>query len=223
MQNDKVKCKMLPSDRAMGIAASSILLVLLFLGGCMPAFTSCKGDLEIRTRDGAPHERFVVVSFWDYPTTNAIGGKRKRGEVVINEVLVIDSEVITVDFPTKVYTAIWTPALGTQHIAPQPGVMVFNANYLSSWNIGGTETYGKSCCGPPKTRHEFTIDLVTPEEFLLDRKDDYSSIEFFEEFLDRKKDLVKKMRKCRGLTEEEKVMVLEKLSETARTLGISEF
>ncbi len=43
---------------------------------------------------------------------------------------------------------------------------------------------------------------------------------FLEEFLAEKKNLLKKMKKCKGLTDQEIEMILDKLSQAAKLLGV---
>ncbi len=181
-------------------------VLILFTNGCMPAFTRCKGYLKIQNQQSNGDERFVVVSFWDYPVIN-----NSKGRIIVNEVIATESKILTIDFPVKTYTVIWTPALGTQHLAPEPGILVFSKNYFPSWNIGGTEDELRICCGPPKSEHEFEIKLLASPENLFE-ENKYFTKAFFEKLLDNKKDLLNKLRKCEGLTDEEEEMVLANLS-----------
>jgi hypothetical protein len=141
----------------------------------------------------------------------------QKGKAVINEVILTESKLITVKFPAKIYMVVWTPVLATQHIAPEPGIIVFNKDYSPSWNVGGTQSDKRMCCGPPKSSHEFTITFSS-EEMPIGRRAEYEAKELFEKLLDKKTDLTRKMGKCKGLTEAEKEMVLEKLSQTAEIL-----
>ena len=204
------------------LAMLSILTLPLFTAGCMfvPAITSSKGDLQIISQSndiGHANERFVVVSFWDYPTVN-----NDRGEVVITGVIVTESKFLDMKFPMVGYWMVWTPVFGTQHIAPEPGVMVFRDDCLPAWGFGCFEPeFGvKLCCQAPSSKHDFVIDLTNFEKTLYDEKrvPDYKY--FFEEFLDKKKDLIKKMDKCKDITSQEKSMVIDKITKTAAILEV---
>jgi len=43
---------------------------------------------------------------------------------------------------------------------------------------------------------------------------------FLEEFLAEKRKLLKKMKKCKGLTDQDREMVLDKLTVAAKVLGV---
>ncbi len=163
-------------------------------------------------------ERYIVVSLWDYPMIN-----EKKGDIVINKVVLTEEKSITIDFPFKIYMVVWTPVFGTQHLAPEPGIVVFNKNHLPSWNVGGTDSQIRMCCEKPMSKHNFLIELLGSEQALLDEKGEYAFDKWFlEEFLAEKKNLIRKMEKCEGLTDEEIDMVLEKLSQAARILGVED-
>ena len=207
------------------LITSSLLTIMVYLSGCMPYFTHTQGTLSIQPSsykqvnpniESEETERYIVVSLWDYPTVN-----EKKGDIVINKVILTEEKSITIDFPFKIYMVVWTPALGAQHLAPEPGIVVFNKNYLMSWNVGGTDPNVRICCEKPRSKHNFLIKLLGSEQALLDEKGKYSFDQWFlEEFLAEKKDLIKKMKECKGLTDEEIDMVLEKLSQAARILGV---
>lgn len=202
-----------------------LLILMVYLNGCMPSLTHTQGTLSIkpsRNKQVNPNvqseetERYIVVSLWDYPTVN-----EKKGDIVINKVILTEEKSMNIDFPSKIYIVIWTPALGTQHLAPEPGIVVFNKNHLMSWNVGGTGPQVRMCCEKPRSKHNFLIELHDSEQALLDEKGKYKLDKWFlEEFLAEKQNLIKKMKKYKELTGEDIDMVLEKLSQAARILGI---
>jgi len=192
---------------------------ILILNGCMPFITHCKGDVIIQLHKDPllssgkeTTHHFIIVSFWDYPTVN-----EKEGEIVINEVIVTEKKHLIINFPYKGYMAIWTPVLGTQHLAPEPGIIVFHENFPPSWNVGGTEPGIRICCEKPETEHEFKMDLFFDD--VMDQ-DSYSSKTFLEKFLTKREDLILKLNHCKELSSQEKAMVMEKLRRSAKTLGI---
>ena len=207
------------------LITTALLILTVCLNGCMPSFTHTQGTLSIKpsgnkqANSNIPNEgaeRYIVVSLWDYPTVN-----EKKGGISINKVILTEEKSITIDFPSKAYMVVWTPVFGTQHLAPEPGILVLNKDYLPSWNVGGTDINHRMCCDKPRSKHNFSIELFGSEQALLDEKGKYEFDKwFFEEFLAEKKSLLKKMKKCKGLTDEEVAMVLDKLSTAARILGV---
>jgi hypothetical protein len=205
---------------------TALLLLTAYLTGCVPSITKTRGTISIlhgSNRELIPNvqdeeaERYIVVSLWDYPTVN-----EKEGDIVINKVLLTEEETATIDFPTKAYWVAWTPVFGSQHLAPEPGIVVFHKDHLPSWNVGGTDHDRGLYCDKPKSHHNFSIELIDSEGAWLEKKNDNSDKWFLEEFLAEKKNLLKKMKKCKGLTEQEREMVLDKLLRAARVLGAEE-
>lgn len=193
----------------------SFLLLIPFLNGCIPSYTHYKGDVSIQVQpasmqslDKNSSDRFIIISFWDYPSVNGAGGK-----IVINKVVLSEDNQISIDFPHKGYWVIWTPALGTQHITPEPGVIVFHENYLPSWSVGGTDNHSKFCCAKPMSHRIFQLELIEAEKSLLQTENlSFSGKIFLEKLLAAKKNVIKKMDRCKVLSAGEKAMVLEKLS-----------
>jgi len=71
----------------------------------MPYFTHTQGTLSIQPSsykqvnpniESEETERYIVVSLWDYPTVN-----EKKGDIVINKVILTEEKSITIDFPFK--------------------------------------------------------------------------------------------------------------------------
>lgn len=193
-----------------------LLLLVTLLNGCfMPSCTHSKGTVSVQfDRQKSISDRFIIVSFWEYPMVND-----SRGKVVINEVILSDKQEIKIKFPLILYWAVWTPALGTQHLAPEPGIMVFHNNYPLKWNTGGTDTRLRVCCEKPETIHNFEFVLESSEEDrLLQQSKEPLMKMFFEDFLAAKEHLMKKIDKCKSITFEEKEMVLEKLKQIEMAL-----
>ena len=201
-----------------------LLLLIIFLNGCfMPSFTHSKGTVLVQVNQEnvqSPNEimpeRFIIVSFWEYPMVN-----NSRGKVVVSEVLLTGKQQIEVNFPHKGYWVVWTPALGTQHLAPEPGIMVFHENYSPRWSLGGTDSRLRVCCEKPEKQHNFQFIFDDSDENMLLKRIDEPSVRiFFEEFLAEKEHLIKKVEKCRGITNEEENMVIEKLRQIEKILNM---
>lgn len=196
----------------------------LFLGGCMPSFTHSKSTISItvnpenlNSSNPANTERYIVVSFWEYPTVN-----QSPGKIVIKDVFVTDKSTFAINFPLTGYWVVWTPVFGTQHLAPEPGIMVFHADYFPAKGIGVTDSKYGICCQKPESKHTFYPKLIESEQ---DFREKYSKIQniriFFLDFIDNTKILRRKLDQCKGITAEEKKMVFEKLTQAANALGIS--
>ena len=200
----------------------ALLIITAYLTGCMPSVTKTQGTINIcpsgnkQVMSSIPSketERYVVVSLW---------ASSLKEKYIINKVILTEEKTITIDFPMKAYLVAWTPVFGAQHLAPEPGIVVFHKDYLPSWNVGGTDTDKRICCDKPRSKHNFSIELVGSEQAWLDKKDGYSDKWFLEEFLTERKNLLKKMKKCKELTEREREMVFDKLSQAARILGVED-
>jgi hypothetical protein len=200
-----------------------LMMVFLLQYGCAaPAFTHCTGSISIQVDQTKERQlaeetgnRFIVVSFWDYPTVN-----ETKGELILDKVFATESSHITIEFPLRIYWVVWTPALGTQHLAPRPGIIVFHEDYLACWEIGNTTT-GRICCGRPTTKHEFIITPTT--EGVASGQDapfPYLTREFLEEFLAKKDDLISRMNSGKKLSTNESSMVLNKLDQITAMHGI---
>lgn len=205
-----------------------LLILIVFIDGCfiVPSVTHCKGTLSIQIRqdeiDTSKQEipkRFILVSLWEYPEVNDSSGK-----IVINEVILTEDSEIRVNFPFTGYWIGWTPVFGTQHLAPEPVIMAFHDNYPLRWIYGssGREYYEICyCCAKPETKLHFSLELSNPEEILSpDLKKDFGKKLFFEKFLAEKKTLIKKMERCKGITADDKRIILEKIKQTKTELGI---
>jgi len=201
-----------------------LLILIIFLNGCfIPSFTHSKSVVSIQVNQGNVSssdenmpERFIVISFWEYPMVND-----SRGKVVINEVILTEKQQINVNFPHKGYWLVWTPALGTQHLAPEPGVMVFYENHPLKWNRGGTDSRYRVCCEKPKTIHDFQFKFDDSQEnIFLKRIEDPLMRTFFEDFLEEKEPLIKKIERCKGITGEERNMIFEKLKQIENALDM---
>lgn len=190
--------------------------------GCGPAFTRCRSTVSIHTMDTGTSQpscneasrRFIVISCWVWPNVNNTNGK-----LTIERVLLTDGNQLTLDFPLRAYWMIWTPALGTQHIAPRPAVAVFHADYPLTWAI----CYSPDgfCCGRPATQCEFAVRLTTTTAIPgRDGLVAYEAQRFLDEFLAQKKALIRYMDNCKELTEADKTMVMEKLEHAASRYGI---
>ncbi|MCF7955043.1 MAG: hypothetical protein K9M75_04510 [Phycisphaerae bacterium] len=210
--------------KIVGMTVFLIICVFLLSGCFIPAVTHCKGDVSIQNSDETLRfgsndgsERFVVISFWEYPMVNS-----KPGKVVVNDVFVTNDLSFEVKFPPKGYWVVWMVALGVQHIAPEPGIMVIHKDYPASWDVGGTwEGNIGVCCQKPVTKRDFHINLKDLNESLLFyKKSSVGTKLFLEEFIDEGDDIIKKMEKYKSMTDEERQMVLDKISETMAAFEI---
>lgn len=209
MKNIKVKFKF--------VQLLGALTLTTLLNGCFtPSFTYSKSVVSVQidhkkilSFDKNIHNRYVIVSFWEYPIFN-----NSRGKVVIDDVILTNKQRTEVNFHHKGYWTVWTPALGTQHLAPEPGIMIFYENYPLRWSIGGTDLKRKICCEKPETRHNFEFEFVDAEENLLPRQNNNILTRvFIENFLAEKDCLIKKIENSKGITSEEKRIVLKKLDQ----------
>ncbi len=199
------------------------IITLLLLNGCcfIPAVTHCNGTISIQAGEQPSKQkissRYILISLWDFPQVND-----SKGKVDINEVIVTEESKFTLDFPFKGYWILWTPALRTQHLAPEPAIMIFHNDYPLEWFYGRSVIHPelpKLCCEKPETRLNFSIVLDKPKESLSEIQKDHYRI-FFEKFLEAKEPLIKEMNKCKDVTKEEKNMVLEKINTCKKELGI---
>ena len=199
----------------------SLLMLIVSLNGCfLPSFTHSRSVVSIEVDQGniSPSDentskRFIVISFWEYPKVN-----NSRGKIVINEVILTEKQQISVDFPFKGYWVVWTPALGTQHLAPEPGIMLFYENYPLRWSMG---IPSRICCEKPLSEHGFKFEFNNLEENILLKEIESPSLKlFFEDFLSEKECLIKKVDKCKDITDEEKIMIFEKFEQIESMLNI---
>jgi len=131
--------------------------VALMLGGagCVwPAAICISGQASVEfrgldtnlslpaSRAGPP--RMIVVRYWR--VQELLNSDRMRFESFGAEAA--DRTVFPLSFPLRFYTAIWTPALGTQHLLPDAGLIIFAEGYWPAHIIPDT---GRRCCEAPKT------------------------------------------------------------------------
>jgi hypothetical protein len=196
-----------------------MLLPLLY--GCLPAVTYSTATVSIQTvhesataADADVDDRFVIVSFWEYPTVDVF-----PGGVSIHNVVLCNGGSLTVSFPPRLYCVAWTPALGTQHFAPKPGVIAFHADGPPRWDIG--QPQGCPCCGKPRTEHAFTLSFSAPQSAPAETDPlCYQGRRLFEELLTAKGELLRELSRHRELRPSDQTMVVAKIEQAAISYGI---
>lgn len=185
--------------------------------GCAPAMTECRSAVAIRTGQAAeesPHadtgDRFIVVSFWDDPTVND-----SVGELALQDVILTEGRELSIQFPLRTYWVVWTPALGAQHLAPRPGILVFHKDYPACWEIG--DCRGGVCCGKPDHSHAFTIVMSTDGS----RFPEHVAQPFIAKLSGRRDEIIRMMNRHSELTTVDKAMVTEKLDQLLGTNRIT--
>lgn len=88
--------------------------------------------------------RMIVVKYWR--VQELFNSDRMKFEFFGGEA--VDRESFSVSFPPRFYPAIWTPALGTQHLLPDAGLIVFAEGRWPSHVIADD---GRLCCETPST------------------------------------------------------------------------
>ncbi len=139
--------------RAIIIGAAALMLLS---GGCMwPAATYVHGTAKV-TRPGmrlassspgskpAGPARMIVVKYWS--AQQLFNSDKKKFEFVGS--MVAEKEDFCVSFPIRFYPAGWTPALGTQHLLPDAGLIIFAEGY---WPTHVVADDGRRCCEAPST------------------------------------------------------------------------
>jgi hypothetical protein len=138
------------------ITACATAILMLGSSGCAwPAATSIRGLAEV-TRPGlhpatgspasqsAEPARVVLVKYWR--VQELFNSERMKFEFF--GAGVYDKASFPVSFPLRFYPAIWTPALGTQHVLPDAGLVVFADGRWPCHVIAGD---GRRCCEAPST------------------------------------------------------------------------
>ncbi len=128
------------------------------LGGCLvlPSAVWPSGEVHVRLAggpDGAkpPPAKFraVVVKYWYHEGVNDV-----PSGIQVLGVFVTDQPDFSVDYGPRGYALIFTPALGWQHLLPQPAVAVFADGY---WPCHARFNYGRRFDdAEPRTGH---VDL----------------------------------------------------------------
>ena len=183
--------------------------MLLSVSGCMTAVTDCRGQLAVR--DGVEGEgRFVVVTFWQYPTVNLW-----QGRFVLDDIIVLDERTAAIEYDAKAYLVVWTPAMGTQHLAPDPGVAVFRQGCFPAWNVGGTGINRRYCCEKPSSEQAFVLQMACSEDkFLEGTNREIFDLDVLEKLNANEAKLLKKLNRCKQLTEQEKQLVIDQIENT---------
>jgi hypothetical protein len=133
-------------------------IVVLVLGstGCMwPAATSVHGtaavgqpDLHQAFSSQSPQTekptRVIVVKYWRIQ--ELFNSDRMKFEFFGAEAT--DRAGFPISFPLRFYPAVWTPALGTQHLPPDAGLVVFAEG---RWPTHIVANDGRRCCEAPTT------------------------------------------------------------------------
>jgi hypothetical protein len=118
-----------------------------------PAATCIAGDvkLELRGSEARPiaptpraERKFIVVKYWR--TQELSNSDHMAFEFFGAEAT--ERMTFPIAFPFRFYPAIWTPALGEQHLLPDAGLIVFAEGYWPAHVIPGT---GRRCCEAPPT------------------------------------------------------------------------
>jgi len=128
---------------------------MLGSAGCVwPASTYISGDVKLEFRGkvvdpalSAPQAsptKMILVKYWR--VQELFNSDRMTFEFFGAETP--DQTAFPVSFPLRFYPAIWTPALGTQHLLPDAGLIVFARGYWPAHVIPDT---GRHCCEAPKT------------------------------------------------------------------------
>lgn len=130
--------------------------VALVLGctGCMwPAVTCISGQTKVELcrqhlESSSPMSqtstpRLIIVKYWRVQEFNS---DRMKFEFFGAEAT--DQTVSAMSFPLRFYPAIWTPALGEQHLLPGAGLIIFAEGYWPGHVIADD---GRRCCEAPKT------------------------------------------------------------------------
>jgi hypothetical protein len=86
----------------------------------------------------------IVMKYWR--VQELFNSDRMKFEFFGAEV--VDRADFPVSFPLRFYPAIWTPALGTQHLLPDAGLVVFAEGRWPCHVIAGD---GRRCCEAPST------------------------------------------------------------------------
>ena len=102
----------------------TLILCAGFLGGCcFPGIVQGEASLVDAQGASAPPEPLVAVFCWVHPSVNNEG---ERLEIV--DVRRVTEYGENVKFPARLYWIFWSPALGTQHSAPEMSALLFQAD-----------------------------------------------------------------------------------------------
>ncbi len=142
------------------MAAGLISALVVCLTGCAwPTATYIRGqaDIAFAASDSPQAEeppRVVIIKYWRIQ--QLFNSDRRAFEFFGAELA--DSPVVAISFPLKFYTAIWTPALGTQHLLPDAGLVAFAEGRWPSHVIADS---GRRCCEAPSSgRRHWHLTLL---------------------------------------------------------------
>lgn len=199
-----------------GFTVICVCFVLLLLSGCVfwPSAAHCKGKVFIESYlagTDTAQDRIIIVSAWEYPTVN-----NSTGKLQFDKVFIADKQEFTVSFPLTGYWVAWTPVLATQHLAPEPALLVFRKDSFLSV-VHPDNSVFKLCCMEPPTKCDFTI-VPGNTEATLDVIQRNLDRQFFAKLALSKGALVKKVNSSKNLTKDDKLMVIEQFNASLRGL-----
>lgn len=136
------------------ILAVTVALMIGCTGCVWPAATCISGQTKVEWRWQRPDSslptsetrppRLIVVKYWR--VQELFNSGRMKFEFFGAEAT--DQAVFAMSFPFRFYPAIWTPALGEQHLLPDAGLIIFAEGYWPSHVIADD---GRRCCEAPTT------------------------------------------------------------------------
>lgn len=211
-----------------GVMVKNIRKVIVFLclslivcSGCAwPGFMTPKGTATVVTdltftpttqkNAFAYIPRMVVVQYWRNESINEI-----PSSIELIKAFAVDVGTFPVEFPSKMYTVIWTPALGAQHLHPEPEIMVFASGY---WPVDCYGDDGIKFGGAPPREDPYQYrvllqpDLgIPPQRCPLNKKDITNFPPFF--FHMDSLDMVLALGK--GITNADRLMVYRQMRKQA--------
>ena len=193
-------------------------------GGCAPGPVRARGTVEVLASSPGeqprpPEGRTVVLTFWRHPGVN-----NRPARIVPQRAILAGREKEEIEFGLQLYPIVWTPALGTQHLAPVPGVAAFAEGY---WPVVAYDVSTKGprlplCCGPPGRHIREFRPILLPHSVAHPTLKDGQTKPDLHLLLQCRKQLDKALLASPDLTDEDREMVENSIDGLAHVLNAGE-
>lgn len=185
-----------------------IVLNIVSAGCVMPGMLSAKGNLFIWGPTGEEintiADRTVILTFWRFPSVN-----NSPPQFEFDNAHLVGKDLRCLRFSTKFYKIVWTPVLGTQHISPEPGVMVLAEGYcpMIGYDVAPINKEPRRCCEAPLDHiREFRLQMVPMSVGCSNLIESHVKNEYVLLIRERKQ-IERIIKSCRDLTAADRKMV----------------
>lgn len=197
---------------------SSILLLIPFplVAGCMalPGMTAAECDLRMqfaeRSHGSRPAKPNVVISYWWHQSIFGSGSLE-----LLSVVRVDGDSLVRLKYPLRLYPIFWTPALGVQHVSPDPAAIAFREGCAPGFASGGKDF----CCAPPRHGVQ-ALKIVFNPPGSNDPSMSWDK-QLLQKLADQSDEMDRMMQRA-ALPSDLKIMVYEQLRDLARELTAEE-